>query len=361
MTAVSALRHGGGGVDAPGSEPPGAGDPASIRTIDGLHQVLGQAARRDCPDLDVADAEAAVSTVAALCADERSGADPAGVAEQIGEAVACMTELALPESARGPVDWSGFGALIPVLAGSPGAGASVLAAGLTDALQLGGRCALLIDAADPARSGLAAAASSEGPWVHQPHRRLAVRYSWRGHALLARLESDLPAITPGMVPPPPAWLPELDPLHATVVDVGHDGWRAAANPLAGAGGWLRAGWPAPRPILVVRPTRPSLRQAEQVLARLDPWITAGAAVPPYQLVVMGAKRWPAHVVGAAGRRLDALVGQAVFVPHDGDVEVGGITAELLPPRLLDAVCPLLAGWGLLAPTGRFSRSRKGSR
>lgn len=330
------------------------------RTIDGLHHALGVAARREFPDLGLADIEAAVNAAAALVADGQAGVDPATVAEQMGEAAACMAELALPESARAPVDWSGFGALIPVLSGSPGAGASVLAAALADALQLGGRCVLLVDAADPARSGLAGAATAEGPWVHQPHRRLTVRYSWRGYALLARLESSLPTITPGMVPPPPAWLPELDPLHATVVDIGHDGWRAAANPLIGAGGWLRRGVPAPRPLLVVRPTRPSLRQAEQVLARLDPWITPGAAVPPYQLVVMGAKRWPPGVVGAAGRRLDPLLAEAVFVPHDPELEIGGITDELLPAKVLAAVTPLLQDWALLPPTGR-SRSRRGPR
>ena len=54
------------------------------------------------------------------------------------------------------------------------------------------------------------------------------------------------------------------PLHVTVVDLGHDGWRATANPLLGAGAWLRSGLPPTRPVLVVRPTRPSLRHAEQV-------------------------------------------------------------------------------------------------
>nr|WP_239029145.1 hypothetical protein [Pseudonocardia acidicola] len=322
---------------------------------------MGRAARRGCADLDVADVEAAVNATAVLCAQPRSDVDPAAVAEQIGATAAAMAQLELPAAARGAVDWSGFGALIPVLSGSPGAGGSVLAAALADALQLGGRCALLVDAADPSRSGLAVAASSEGPWVHQPHAQLVIRYSWRGYALLARLESSLPTITPGMVPPPPAWLPELDPLHATIVDIGHDGWRAAANPLAGAGGWLRRGTPAPRPLLVVRPTRPSLRHAEQVLARLEPWITAGAAVPPYQLAVMGAKRWPPQVVGAAGRRLDALLDEAVFVPHDAEVEVGGVTAELLPDKVLDAVSPLLQDWGLLSPTGRSRSRREGRR
>lgn len=306
--------------------------------------------------MDLVDVETAVHGAVGLCAAAPDGGSVV-MARRAGEVVAAMTELALPETAGRPVNWAGFGALIPVLSGSPGAGASVVAAVLTDALQTAGRCTLLVDAADPARSGLAAAASADGPWTHAPHRELAIRYSWRGHALLARLESSLPVVTPGMVPPPPAWLPQLDPLHVTVVDIGHDGWRAAANPLVGAGGWLRCGAPAQRPLLVVRPTRPSLQLAEQVLARLDPWIAAGVAVAPFAMVVVGAKRWPAGVAGAAGQRVARLVDDAVFLPHDREVEAAGVTDELLPDRLLDAVSPLLARWGLIPPI----RSRKGIR
>lgn len=326
-------------------------------TIDALHHRLGAAARAagdGASQLDRADVEATVSAAVAHSARYRGGgADD--VAARAGDAVAAMAELDLLEHVRGPVSWAGFGPLIPVLSGSPGAGASVVAAALSDALQRAGRCTLLVDAADPARSGLAAAASAEGPWTHAPHRDLTVRFSWRESALLARLESGLPMVTPGMVPPPPAWLPDLDPLHATVVDIGHDGWRATANPLVGAGGWLRFGAPAPRPVLVVRPTRPSLRHAEQVLSRLDLWVSAGMAVAPFVMVVTGAKRWPAGVVGAAGHRLTRLIEDAVFLPHDPQVEVSGVTDALLPDRLLDAVTPLLAQWGLIAPVGRPAR------
>ena len=120
------------------------------------------------------------------------------------------------------------------------------------------------------------------------------------------MESPYPII-PGMVPPPPAWLPDGGPPHVTVVDVGHDGWRAAADPLLGAGGWLRRGHPPVLPVLVVRATRPSLRAAEQVLARLHRWVTAGVAEPPAQLVVVGARRWPRtrHRGGRAAARAAA--------------------------------------------------------
>jgi hypothetical protein len=306
--------------------------------------------------LDVDEAAAAATRLSAA----RPDVDPVAVAAAVGAAAGQMRWLDLPPQATAPVSWDGFGALIPVLSGSPGAGASVVATVLADALQLAGRCVLLVDGADPARSGLAAASQAEGPWTSPLTEDLLLRYSWRGQALLVRLESSLPVITPGMVPAPPQWLPELDPLHVTVVDVGHDGWRATATPLAGAGGWLRRGSPIQRPLLVVRATRPSLRHAEQVLARLEPWVEAGAAVYPYQLVVVGAKRWPAGVVGAAGRRLEPLTEAAVFVPHDDEVAVAGVTAGPLPSRLLDALTPLLAEWGLL-PSPSGSRLRKGSR
>ncbi|MFR9802603.1 hypothetical protein ACL02T_09910 [Pseudonocardia sp. RS010] len=320
---------------------------ALLRESAGEHQV------------DYADVEPVVDTAAGLVAAGRA-AEARHAAAEAGAGLARMAELDLPNVASRPQDWSGFGAVLPVLAGSPGAGASALAAAMADALQLAARCVLLIDAADPARSGLAGAASAEGPWLSPVSDQVAIRYSWRGHALLARLESPLPVITPSQVPPPPQWLPEVDPLHVTVVDIGHDGWRTTANPLLGAGGWLRRGTPAPRPILVVRPTRPSLRHAEQVLARLDPWISRGVALPPFQLAVTGAKRWPGGVTGAAGRRLDPLLDDALFIPHDSELEIGGVTDELVPDKVLAVVCPLLADWGLLPELGR-SRSRKARR
>lgn len=352
MTLTSIPFHSAGASHIPGS--PGS----VLGALNGM--VRDGAGGRVLDDVDV---EAAVAAAAAMLAAGHDSADVGDVAELIGETTAQVQSMDLRADARRAVDWSPFGVLVPVLSGSPGAGASVLAAAITDALQLASRCVLLVDAADPSRSGLTSAAAAEGPWTSQITALLRIRYSWRRHALLARLESQLPVVSAGMVPPPPLWLPELSPLHVTVVDLSHDGWRATANPLAGAGGWLRRGAPASRPILVVRPTRPSLRLAEQVLARLDPWVEFGTAVAPVQLVVTGAKRWPAGVVGAAGRCLEPLVESAVFVPHDFDVEIGGITDELLGDKFLAAVTPMLADWGLLPPAARarFRSTRRRQR
>jgi hypothetical protein len=75
---------------------------------------------------------------------------------------------------------------------------------------------------------------------------------------------------------------------------------------------------------------------------------------------MGAKRWPAGVAGVAGRRVAGLVEGAVFVPHDPELAVGGITAQLTPAPARDAVAPLLRSWGLLPPfDGKTTRSWRG--
>jgi hypothetical protein len=322
-----------------------------------LNQLLGSAARTRAPGgLEMVDNEHLVNaTSAAAATDDGHGPDPVDLAAELGAATdtaQTRTRTVFPQAR--PVSWAAFGPLIPVLAGSAGAGASCVAAAIVDALQQDQRCALLIDADDPARSGLAGSSSVDGPWTRQVGDHVTVRYSWRDDALLARLETGLPALTPGMVPPPPDWLPDPapDPLHATVVDLGHGGWRAAASPLYGAGGWLRRGLPSQRPILVVRATRPSLRQAEQLLARLDPWVQRGLATPIYQLVVNGSRKWPAGVAGAAGPRVAALLDEALFVPHIPAWEVGGVTDEPSPARAVDALRPLLASWQLITSPRR---------
>jgi hypothetical protein len=293
-----------------------------------------------------------------------AGAEPTGrgitVSAAVGQAASAVQHHGLPPTVTTAADWSEFGQVIPVLSGSPGAGASVLTAVISDVLQLAAGCTLMVDTADPAHSGLALAVKSEGPWGPGPHSAVRIRYGWRAQALLARVETSLPVLTPGMVPPPRFWRPVVRELHATVVDIGHDAWRVSAHPLVGAGEWLRRGTPAPRPVLVVRPTRPSLVHAEQVLARLEAWVEIGAATPPAQLVVMGAKRWPAGVAGVAGRRLARLVEGAVFVPHDAELAVGGVTAQVTPAHAQDAVVPLLRSWGLLpANEGKTQRSWRG--
>lgn len=316
-----------------------------------------------------AAARAAVVTAVGGGSDGEAGTDPELLAERMGAEVAAVgarTGAVFPEQGQ-PVSWTGFGAVIPVLAGSSGAGASSVAAAIADAVTTDRRCVLLVDADEPARSGLAQAAGVEGPWTRPVTEHVQVRYSWRGRPgrgpLLGRVETTLPALTPGMVPAPPDWLPDPrpEPLHVVVADLGCGRWRAADSPIAGAGGWLRAGHPSPRPILVVRATRPSLRQAEQTLTRLEPLIQAGAAAPVCQLVVVAAKKWPAGIDGTVGPRVSELLDDAVFLPPTPAVEIGGVTADPTPTRVLDALRPLLASWGVIAPLPGSPASRQHAR
>ncbi|WP_233442542.1 hypothetical protein [Lentzea atacamensis] len=350
---------------------PLAGPVSTLSEPEGLRAFeaeLALAARRSWPQLPDADVVAAVAAgmlaeasedadAAARAAHELDRDDSGGLGDvardtagQVGAAAAWIQRQGLPPTFTSPVDWAGFGTVIPILAGSPGAGASVFAAVLADLLQIERRRVLMVDLADPARSGLSAAARSDGPWLTRPHPQVHIRFSWRAQAVLARLQSALPVIAPGMVPPPRFWLPQGLQPEVTVVDLGHDAWRVTAHPLAGAGAWLRRGTPPPRPVLVVRPSRPSLLHAEQVLTRLDHWVAVAAVSPAAQLVVMGAKRWPDGVEGAAGRRVAALLPDAVFVPHDSDLAAAGVTAAVTPSRLRQAITPLLRRWGLLLDT-----------
>ncbi|WP_410659453.1 hypothetical protein [Amycolatopsis sp. lyj-112] len=239
------------------------------------------------------------------------------------------------------MDWSGFGRVIPVLAASPGAGASVTAAVLADALQLAGRSVLMIDTADPSRSGLARATVADGPQVLGPHPTIRIRFSWRAQALLARADTTLPILAPGMLPPPQFWHPGPRQVDVTVVDIGHDPWRVTAHPLSGAGMWLRLGYPEPIPIIAVRASVPSLAHAEQLLARFEPWARLAAAAPPAQLVVIGARRWPSTVVATAGLRVQKLMDSAIFLRPDPELAVHGVTAQVTPSRVRSAVVPLL--------------------
>jgi hypothetical protein len=300
-----------------------------------------------------------LAAVGSGCGTEPGSAVGAGLsmAAAVGQAAAAVQRQGLPPSAVTPVDWSEFGTVIPVLGCSPGSGASVVATLLADVLQLAGQTVLMVDTADPTRSGLAVAARSDGPKLRGPHPLVGLRLSWRAKAVLARIDSSLP-ISPGMVPPPRFWLPPGDQRpQVTVVDLAHDAWRLAASPVSGAGAWLRGGQPAPCAVLVVQPSRPSLLHAEQVLARLETWIGAGAAIAPARLVVAGAKRWPPGVAGTSGRRVAALLPEAVFVPHDAELAASGITAAITPPKLRQAITPLLRDLGLLPDPAQNTRRR----
>ncbi|MGJ7905313.1 hypothetical protein ACOQFL_02395 [Actinopolyspora sp. H202] len=328
---------------------------SSTGGVEQRDRTLTRLACRSWQDLPTADVVAAVESGELTTANHGTAAGQRITAATAASAAAVQRQGLAPVS-DAVADWSGFGAVIPVLSGSPGAGASFVTAVLSDALSSLRQRVLLVDTAEPVRSGLATAAPVEGPAEVGPHESVRVRHSWRDEStMLARLETELPVLTPGMVPPPRFFKPTNGVVDATVVDIGHDAWRMAAHPLAGPGAWLRSGGPPVRPVLVCRASRPSLSQAEQVLARLEAWNEAGVITLPIQLVVVGAASWPTGVTGAAGLRLAALLEEAVFLPHDSTVAVEGITAEPVPKRLNAAITPLLSRWGLIASSPATSR------
>lgn len=257
----------------------------------------------------------------------------------------------------GRADWAQGGVVIPVIGASAGVGASVVTAALFDALDVCGVPTLLVDAADPARSGLAAAVADQGPPARTLHPKIGVAYGRRGGGWVAQLATPpSEVLSPRMVPSPCWWLPDQTAPAATVVDLGWDPWQVAASPLRGAGAWLEAGTPSsPRPVLVVEPNRPSLMRANQLLTRLRPWIAAGQVAAPAALVVVSAKRWPKQITGVAAQALGELMEHAVFLPYDPTVGAGGIGADPVPDRLRAAAAAIPARWGLipnnLAPGG----------
>lgn len=299
------------------------------------------------------DADATAVADAAMLARASDG-------DEHAEAVAAATTTAIRclqrQGPAGPVPWTGWGlgAVVPVIPASPGAGASAVAAVLADALAALDWRVLVADTAEPGRSGLAYAARSDGPVTAGPERNVRLRFSWRGRVLLARCETALPILAPGMLPPPQYWRPpeSIGPPQITIADLSYDAWRLAAHPLSGPGMWLRTGQPAPRPILVVRASRPSVRAAEGVLARLQVWTTPGVAVTPAALVVLGAQRWPPGVVGAVGRRVAMLLPRTVFLPWSSTMDTNGVTPESTPLALQKALCPLLRAWELTPAEAR---------
>ncbi|MGV9364274.1 hypothetical protein [Amycolatopsis sp. NPDC003731] len=253
------------------------------------------------------------------------------------------------------VDWSPFGQVLPVLAASPGAGATSTAVAIADALQLAGRSVLLVDAGDPVRSGLGRAARADGPRRDGPGPTAGIRFARRARAILARLDMSETGVEPVLFPSPPYWHPGGRGVDVTVVDIGHDPWRLATDPALGPGQWLRVGSPSPIPALVVRPTVPGLAHAEQVLARLDPWVRTAAVTPPTQLLVVGARRWPKGVAGTAGRRTSILLSDTVFFPHERYVAEHGVTADVTPPALRAPAEQLLRSWHVLPQRTRRLR------
>jgi len=312
------------------------------------------------PPVDVATTDGATTDAAA--AGVAAAAEVRSAETETADCLAACTRTALSPRSSASADWTAFGTVIPVLAGHPGGGASVLAAVLADALAAQGHRVLLIDTADPLRSGLADATTDDGPRLTGPHRSVGIRQSERGPIRCARLEyTGVPVRSAGMVPGPQYWNPPDGAVDVTVVDIGWDAWALGAMPLQGPGGWLRHGTPTPRPVLALRPSMPAARHTEQLLSRLAAWTSGGGATEVTSVVVMGAKKLPPAVRAVAGNALTPLLQHAVCLPTDRNVAERGVSTEPTPAPAQHAVAPLLTRWNLLANTPASATARPGTR
>lgn len=206
---------------------------------------------------------------------------------------------------------------VMVVAAQPAAGCSTVAMAIAGAAA--DRAAHLIEVADAAASGLAAATRAElgsdpaGLW----------RRGRRDQVLVSRA-CDLV----------PDQAPDLDvAAAATVVDLGHP--RLPLRPGA------LAGLPGPAVVAVCRASIPGISRLEVLLAALD---------RPALVAVIGPSRWagPVRAVVGPGLRQAADAGAVVRIPCDRDLAMTGLTAHDLPRKVAAAGARL---WQLATAAG----------
>jgi hypothetical protein len=233
----------------------------------------------------------------------------------------------------GPTLWAAAdvsGPVVLVVAGHAGAGASTVALAVAEGLAESRRVQL-IDYAEPVRSGLTAASTTELGTDGAGWRR-----GRRGRLDVVRL-----ACRPGdgELPPPP----ETD--HADRLMVVDAGWSLTTALLDSPSSLIRDA----NVVVVTRVTVPAVRQTERVLAAID----GDAAV-----AAVGPARWPRSVEASCGPRLRELRsrGRVVPVPVDRRLQTAGLTGDRLPKPVAAAGRSLAA---LLVPAGHpQSRHRR---
>jgi hypothetical protein len=213
--------------------------------------------------------------------------------------------------------WPVTDLVVAVMAAHAGAGASTVAVAIAEALVAGGTPTRLVEVADPARSGLAAATSVE----------LGVDGSGWRHGRRGLLQIDRLADRVGRLrelpPPRPG---ETGVSECVVLDLG-----GPAREVPAAAGWLAQLLAVARLVLVCRPTVPAVRQAEQLLADLQRSL-------PVLLAAPGSGRWPGAVTASCGPAMLAArkAGRVVTVPLGRRLEVHGVTADPLPRPIATA-------------------------
>lgn len=239
----------------------------------------------------------------------RRAATRPGAAGEV--AVSCRVDAAAASSIASARDVP----TVLVLAAHAGAGASTIAVLIGEAASTGGTGTCLIDCADPARSGVAAASDTE-----LGEDRTGWRKGRRGALEIVR--PSRPIIDIEDVAPTPV---AVDESELFVVDAG---W-AARDVLASAS-WTSALMHTAQVVLVCRATVPGVRQTEQLLAALP-------GRPPL-IAAIGATKWPGVVTASCGPLLRAAreAGRLVSVPFGRRLDVTGLTAAPFSKQLAAA-------------------------
>jgi hypothetical protein len=240
--------------------------------------------------------------------------------------------------------------VIPVLGAHQQAGASGVALTVADVAARAGLRALLVDCADPARSGLAWVCHAEGRSVGAGEGRVPIRVAVRQTSDLAqvavrRLVGHGSPMTVEQVPVPTAWaLVDPEPRDLAIVDIGWDVWRLmTASTHVGPLAWCMGPPAATFPILVMRATVASVALAEAVLVRYQSGVSRAGLVGLHGLAVVGASRWPVQARAVMGSLLGQVAPRAVFFGHDDQVAVEGWSVAPTPTALQNAASVLLSG------------------
>ncbi|MET7400136.1 hypothetical protein ABZS66_42290 [Dactylosporangium sp. NPDC005572] len=239
----------------------------------------------------------------------------------------------------------GLGVVVPVLGAHSQSGASGIALALADATAAAGLRVLLLDCADPARSGLAGVCGVEGRSVPGTHGRAGVRPATRalkrGTVAVRRIAATDAPLAVQQVPLPAAWIGADDNrFDVTIVDVGWEVWSLLATgarpaPLL----WCTGS--STFPVLVLRPSAGSVALAEGTVARYEDAIATIGLVPLYAAVVVGAPAWPPAIVPAIGRRLAQHRRRTLFVESTDEAAVAGWNTRQAPPASMRAAASLL--------------------
>ncbi len=244
-----------------------------------------------------------------------------------------------------PADF-GLGVLVPVVGGHPGAGASGLALALADAGAAAGLTTLLIDGADPARSGLAdvwtARLRSDPPGmtgaVISTTRRAKVigrQLAGAGQPFPARSYPSLPEWANA------EFLRQYGPFDLTVVDVGWNAWPGFNQVRFGPLAWVGARAKRTMPLLVGLPTAPSLRLTAGVHARWSAALASAEVETTPRLVLANACSVPASVSARTPPSMSELLDDAHLMPRDHNAAFAGWSLEPLPAASVTAAAHLL--------------------